>query len=501
MTWGVNFKIRRASTRLAVFHRTLPPLHHHLALAACAAFLSTTLFACTRTTSILHRRGFMAPPSGRRRTRTESEEDDDDSESDRYGTPSVNADSPKRPRLSSDFESDSSEDGPQTNGRAANGSAAVNGNSLTDFQPGAIVRVTVENFVTYEKAEFFPGPNLNMVIGPNGTGKSSLVCAICLGLGYSPKHLGRAGSVKEFVKHGKDTATIEIELQKRPKDRSNHVIRVVIRREQNNQKWWLNGKESTHKAIMVLMRSLNIQVDNLCQFLPQDRVVEFAACTPVDLLRETLRAAAPQQMLDWQKQLRDLHKDKKVLTEASQTDIDTLRNLESRQQGLQADVDRLREREEIQERVKNLRGALIVSKYLQAREKHNRAKERKKEAERSLKRLEEESGPSLEAVNHKQVYAQQIEAAVSGRTQVLSDVLDNAQGLGKDVLNASENMKQFENEQASERKGFDERRKEFAASRSKITALEADRKNQPPAFNAAEWNQKIVSCPPTSLLC
>ena len=55
------------------------------------------------------------------------------------------------------------------------------------FQPGSIARVKLENFVTYSSAEFFPGPSLNMVIGPNGTGKSTLVCAICLGLGWGPQ--------------------------------------------------------------------------------------------------------------------------------------------------------------------------------------------------------------------------------------------------------------------------------------------------------------------------
>ena len=53
-----------------------------------------------------------------------------------------------------------------------------------DHQPGSIVRVKLTNFVTYTAVEFFPGPSLNMVIGPNGTGKSTLVCAICLGLGW-----------------------------------------------------------------------------------------------------------------------------------------------------------------------------------------------------------------------------------------------------------------------------------------------------------------------------
>lgn len=62
------------------------------------------------------------------------------------------------------------------------------GNTLmtasSKHQPGAIIRVKLKNFVTYKDAEFYPGPSLNMVIGPNGNGKSTLVCAICLGLGW-----------------------------------------------------------------------------------------------------------------------------------------------------------------------------------------------------------------------------------------------------------------------------------------------------------------------------
>ena len=55
------------------------------------------------------------------------------------------------------------------------------------YQPGSIVRIKMVNFVTYTAAEFFPGPSLNMIIGPNGTGKSTLVCAICIGLGWDTK--------------------------------------------------------------------------------------------------------------------------------------------------------------------------------------------------------------------------------------------------------------------------------------------------------------------------
>lgn len=44
----------------------------------------------------------------------------------------------------------------------------------------------MKDFLTYDDAEFRPGPYLNMVLGPNGTGKSSIACAICLGLAFKP---------------------------------------------------------------------------------------------------------------------------------------------------------------------------------------------------------------------------------------------------------------------------------------------------------------------------
>ena len=48
------------------------------------------------------------------------------------------------------------------------------------------MRVKLHNFLTYDDVEFRPGPYLNMVLGPNGTGKSSIACALCLGLNWPP---------------------------------------------------------------------------------------------------------------------------------------------------------------------------------------------------------------------------------------------------------------------------------------------------------------------------
>ena len=48
------------------------------------------------------------------------------------------------------------------------------------------IQVRLWNFMTHAYAEFEPGPGLNVIIGPNGTGKSTVVCAICLVLNGKP---------------------------------------------------------------------------------------------------------------------------------------------------------------------------------------------------------------------------------------------------------------------------------------------------------------------------
>lgn len=134
----------------------------------------------------------------RRRRRTDVDNDSDDSET-------INADpasNSKRARLSSaeeepeqdDEQSDENEDS-QSDASESQESVPASAQRPTahpgvgpgGYKPGAIVRIKVANFVTYTSAEFHPGPKLNMVIGPNGTGKSTLVCAICLGLGWGPQ--------------------------------------------------------------------------------------------------------------------------------------------------------------------------------------------------------------------------------------------------------------------------------------------------------------------------
>lgn len=155
---------------------------------------------------------------------------------------------------------------------------------MEGFHTGNIVRIHCKDFLTFDEIEVRPKPHLNVVIGPNGTGKSTLLCAICIGLGGKPAITGRGKDVGEYVKHGKDKATLEIELY--VQSETNLIVKRIFDRK-NKSNWYLQGKEVNKKTVDEKVAEMNIQVDNLCQFLPQDRVANFAKMNKYQLLEAT----------------------------------------------------------------------------------------------------------------------------------------------------------------------------------------------------------------------
>ncbi|KAK0729779.1 SMC5-like protein [Lasiosphaeris hirsuta] len=388
-------------------------------------------------------------------------------------------------------EVDDDEDGPPPHrGRRA---AVTRTNIMTrnEFQPGAIVRVKLQNFVTYEKAKFSLGPNLNMVIGPNGTGKSSLICAICLGLGYPSSVLGRASAFGEFVKHGKDEAEIEIELQRKTVHDQNYIVGLCIKREDNSRKFTLNGSRATLKDIQSLMRSLRIQIDNLCQFLPQDKVAEFAGLSPVELLEKTLLAAAPPEMSNWQNELRENFRNQKEAQRSAEQSSEQLSKMESRQNVLQADVEKLRERREIQETIVKLEKVCLVARYHVARKQYAALKAQRRAAEGELKALQESSAPSLQAVNHKQEYQGQIQIVVDYRKSALRNAEAAAEEASGLVDAAESKLHELSTKINAENETFAAKRQELGRFRKRLTDMEAQYKQVPRQFDGADWNRRI----------
>jgi|TARA_B110000259_G_scaffold182713_1_gene226749 hypothetical protein len=171
-----------------------------------------------------------------------------------------------------------------------------------EYIPGSVMRVKLHNFMTYTDVEMEPGPRLNVILGPNGTGKSSFVCALAIGLAGSTKLLGRADKLSEFVKRGEQSGYSEITLATSDPERP-LVVRREIKRKDSSSTWRVNNVVVTLDRVKLEMHKLGVQLDNLCQFLPQDRVVEFARLTPESLLMETEKAIGNAELYDMHAEL------------------------------------------------------------------------------------------------------------------------------------------------------------------------------------------------------
>ncbi|ETN37297.1 uncharacterized protein HMPREF1541_08288 [Cyphellophora europaea CBS 101466] len=365
-----------------------------------------------------------------------------------------------------------------------------------NHQPGAIVRVKLTNFVTYTKAEFFPGPSLNMVIGPNGTGKSTLVCAICLGLGWPPTLLGRAKDLGEFVKHGASDAQIEIELKRGPskegaRQRKNHIVRRSIVKDGNKSKWWLDGNESGSAAIRALASSFGIQIDNLCQFLPQDRVVEFAQMKPHEVLLSTQQAAGTPRMVQCYNVLLKLRNELKEHLGGQRTDRDELDNLKRRHEAQRVEVDRERDRKKYKQKLEYLQRAKVFPEYISAKATAEEAKEAQKRLANELRQLEEEAEPALRKVKAKQVYKHKVTLLKKQCEEELKASSGECDNVRSELADLETKMQDFDNQIKADRDQVSTKKTELRKHQMRVQQLENQLQHPPLEFDPRAMAEEI----------
>lgn len=204
--------------------------------------------------------------------------------------------------------------------------------------------------------------------------------------------LGRAKEATEYIKHGCDEAEIEITLNDTPKQ---HCITRRIYRNRPSC-WFVNSEPSGIVAVRKLVDKLGIQVDNLCQFLPQDRVGSFSTMSADTLLLETERAIGNGELLkahskltEWDSELERVNKELRTL----ETE---LKILETRQNEAESEIEVFRQREVIRERLEMLRAKLPVLQYKNARDMVQSKKNEFQEVRKAIKQLETKITPILQ---------------------------------------------------------------------------------------------------------
>ncbi|RLV91182.1 Structural maintenance of chromosomes protein 6 [Spathaspora sp. JA1] len=153
-------------------------------------------------------------------------------------------------------------------------------------QAGIIEKLTLRNFMCHDFFELKLGPQINFIIGRNGSGKSAILTGISVGLGAKASDTNRGQSIRELIKDGKSTARITIVLKNegpeafRASDFGKKIIieRKLVRSGVNSYSVKNeHGNVISNKKSMIdeILYKFSISIDNPLAFLSQDKAREF----------------------------------------------------------------------------------------------------------------------------------------------------------------------------------------------------------------------------------
>ncbi|KAG2009547.1 hypothetical protein CC2G_012466 [Coprinopsis cinerea AmutBmut pab1-1] len=151
---------------------------------------------------------------------------------------------------------------------------------------GIIEAVHMVDFMCHEKLSFEFGPQINFIIGHNGSGKSAVLTALVIALGGKTAATGRGTGLKTFIREGRPWAEVTVKIKNQGSDAYKHdqygnSIIITRRFTKDGSATWKimseHGKVISNKKdeLSKICDHMNIQVDNPMNVLTQDSSRQF----------------------------------------------------------------------------------------------------------------------------------------------------------------------------------------------------------------------------------
>ncbi|KAE8745116.1 hypothetical protein FOCC_FOCC008291 [Frankliniella occidentalis] len=336
---------------------------------------------------------------------------------------------------------------------------------------GSIVKIRMKDFITYDSVECIPGESLNVVIGPNGTGKSTILSAIVLGLGGKPSLLGKPqAQIQDFIKNQRQEAEIEIELLRQ---RKNTVIKRTIHKS-GKSIWHLNGRQVSAKDIETETKALNIQVDNLCQVLAQDRVQDFAKLNRQELLAETQKAIGKEAMADIHSKLKALQRNQNNLKSQIEGEKRKFETEQGHYNRLKGAVEKITKRRDIEEQANVSKLKLSILQYKAKKDEADRYKEMKKNAETEVKRIDAQIEPFKQKIAEAEEKFRSTKNRQSGMEKRIRMQMKKVSDIRNDLENGRDDILGLEVDREKQLKSTESQQQKEDDAKQSISKLRND---------------------------
>ncbi|KAF7299373.1 p-loop containing nucleoside triphosphate hydrolase protein [Mycena indigotica] len=153
-------------------------------------------------------------------------------------------------------------------------------------ESGILEGIELKQFMCHQHLNVSFGPQMNFIIGHNGSGKSAVLTAITIALGGKTSSTGRGTGIKSFIREGQSVAEVTLTLKNQGEEAykpEQYGKSIVINRrftKEGNGSWKIKTKEgriiSTRRdELTAICDHMNIQIDNPLTVLTQDSARQF----------------------------------------------------------------------------------------------------------------------------------------------------------------------------------------------------------------------------------
>ncbi len=200
--------------------------------------------------------------------------------------------------------------------------------------------VRLRNFLSFQDGMISFVPGLNVVVGPNGSGKTSIFHALKFALGSNQRE-DRYPKWSDFIRRGATTAEAEVVVivDDQPVSFLRRVDRDGVPRS------YMNGRRVGANELKTRAAELGLDVDNTLVFMPQERINALREMNPVEICRLVEEAAGLSKFRE-----RIAIQDQSIMESRSRLEaaIAESQIVEHELTGLRSKLDRLQKKRELQ---------------------------------------------------------------------------------------------------------------------------------------------------------
>ncbi|KAF9762967.1 Structural maintenance of chromosomes protein 5 [Nosema granulosis] len=253
------------------------------------------------------------------------------------------------------------------------------------FKDGNILSLTLINFQTFKNTTINFSSSLNFILGPNGSGKSTISNALSFIFGGNPKTIGKAKQLKEYIRFGEDKCIIEAKIHF-----NNTTIRLSRTLTQTSNSYYIDKESVKKNEYDAFIAKLRININNLCQYLPQERVSEFSRMSPEELLVQTCISLDKKDIVENLQATKEMEQKLGEVSNKENVLSTEKSNIKSVVDNIYRDVEKIKEKESKMLRVEMMESKKVWLEYENMKADYKRLTNSLKMLKRSLKENEKE---------------------------------------------------------------------------------------------------------------